>query len=63
MLCMITLYTQTFPVTIDYACWSLYSCHLRWGRLDVVKFLVNETTADVNSKTNDGETPLDVAHG
>ena len=54
---------SNFPVTIDYACWSLYSCHLRYGELEVVKFLVNETTADVNSKANNGKTPLGYARG
>ena len=29
----------------------------------MVKYLVNETTADVNSKDNDGDTPLDYARG
>ena len=29
----------------------------------MVKYLVNETTADVNSKDNDGLTPLDYARG
>ena len=52
---------SNFPVTIDYACLSLCSCHLRYGRLEVVKYLVNETTADVNSKANNGMTPLDQA--
>ena len=54
---------SNFPVTIDYACLSHCSCHLRWGELEVVKYLVNETTADVNSKDNDGDTPLDLARG
>ena len=56
---------SNFPVTIDYACLSLCSYHLRYGRLEVVKFLVNETTAesDVNSKDDSGRTPLDYARG
>ena len=29
----------------------------------MVKFLVNETTADVNSKYDSGMTPLDYARG
>ena len=33
----------------------------REGRLDVVKYLVTKTNSDVNFKTNDGETPLDLA--
>ena len=52
---------SNISVTIDYAYLSLCSCHLRMGELEVVKYLVNETTADVNSKTNSGMTPLDRA--
>ena len=63
MLCMITLHTQTFQsLLILHAC-VLCSCHLRQGYLEVVKYLLNETTADVNSKNNYGETPLDLARG
>ena len=47
-------------VTIDHPCMSLCSCHFRNGRLEVVKFLLTNTTvtADVNAKDGDGWTPL-----
>ena len=42
-------------------CMFLGLYHFRWGELDVVKYMVTKTNSDVNVKTNDGETPLDLA--
>ena len=42
-------------------CMSLCSCHFRYGRLDVVQYMVTKTNCDVNAKNEDGGTPLDVA--
>ena len=35
--------------------------HSRWGRLDVVKYLLNDTHCDPNVMDKDGETPLHLA--
>ena len=39
---------------------SLCSYHFRWGRLDVVKYMVTQTNCDINAKNKDGNTPLDL---
>ena len=57
MLCCVIMYhcNQSFQLillTIDHPCMSLCSCHFREGHLEVVKFLVTNTSAatDVNAK-------------
>ena len=44
----------------DYVLVCLFT-HFSEGKLDVVKYLVTKTNSDVNLKTKDGETPLDLA--
>ena len=65
MLCCVIMYhyNQSFQLillTIDHPCMSLCSCHFRNGHLEVVKFLLTNTTvaADVNAKDGHGRTPL-----
>ena len=65
MLCCVIVYhcNQSFQLillTIDHPCMSLCSYHFRKGHLEVVKFLLTNTTvtADVNAKDRDGWTPL-----
>ena len=53
MLCCVIMYhcNQSFQLillTIDHPCMSLCSCHFREGHLEVVKFLLNNTKANVN---------------
>ena len=38
-----------------------FACYLRYGHLEVVKFLVNDSGCDLNQKSNNGSTPLDTA--
>ena len=42
-------------------CVSLCSYHFRWGKLDVVKYMVTKSKCDVNPEDEDGKTPLDLA--
>ena len=46
---------------IDHPCMSICSCHFRYGKLDVVKYLLENSDVDVNEKTFGGDTPLDLA--
>ena len=68
VLCCVIMYhcNQSFQLillTIDHSCMSLCSCHFRNGHLEVVKFLLINTTvtADVNAKSNSNRTPLHYA--
>ena len=42
-------------------CISLCLHHFSTGRLKVVEYLTTEASANLQCKTNDGETPLDLA--
>ena len=46
---------------VDNPCMSLCSCHFREGHLEVVKYIVENSSADVNTKNDFGITPLDYA--
>ena len=50
-------------VTVMTTYLSLCSYHFRNGRLDVVKYMVTKTNSDVNLKTKNGRTPLELAGG
>ena len=67
--CVATYSTSRSVLTItysshcdDYVLVCLFT-HFRRGKLDVVKYLVTKTDSDVNLKTKDGKTPLDLARG
>ena len=42
-------------------CISLCLHHFSFGRLKVVEYLTTEASANLQCKTNDGKTPLDLA--
>ena len=46
---------------IDHPYMSLCSCHFRMGKLDIVKYLVNNTNANIGAKDRQGKTPLELA--
>ena len=48
-------------VIVVTTCMSVFSCHFRNGKLDVVEYLITKTNCDVNTKEKDGNTPLDLA--
>ena len=50
-------------VVVMTTCVSLCSCHFRYGRLDVVQYMVTKTNSDVNKKNKEGKIPLDLAQG
>ena len=46
---------------IDHPCMSLYSCHFRNGKLDIVKYIVKNSEANNDAKDKWDRTPLDLA--
>ena len=67
MLCCVIMYhcNQSFQLivlVIDHPCMSLCSCHFREGHLEVVIFLLNNTSANVNVQDKyNQKTPLHYA--
>ena len=48
-------------LTIDHPCMSLCSCHCRGGNVELVKYLIIHTKADVTTKDKYKKTPLHIA--
>ena len=59
-MCCVIIYHCMIKL-IDHPSMSLCSCHFREGKLEVVKYLVQNSKVNINAKTIYGDTPLDFA--